>query len=161
MVEHSLVISKVMDIGLNRINNHPDIDIDEIFKTAANGEERTVKIVIYKDPEDGENPTKTVFKDNTKIIWQQGLAHKDGMIVKFNSGTPTVIYKITVSAWFRLIAQQNTFTDLYWSDKLDASGQYFYRDLVVWNKFWQKYKDVVKLSTLEKLLVKDKKPEVY
>jgi hypothetical protein len=159
LLSYNKVIDKVMNIGLNRINNDPNMNVLELFKRASDNENRTVKIIIYDDPSDKEHP-KDVFKDSRRILWSQGLAHKDGQIIKIDVAPYTVIYKITVSAWYRLIAQQNTFKDLYWSDKFDAEGDYFFRDLVVWNKFWEKYKNVVKLSSLEKIMLRDNKEDM-
>lgn len=156
MHEYSKVIDKVMQIGLERINNNPQMDIKKLFRIAANGEERTVKIVVYRDADNGAE-SKDQFENSSQILWTQGLAHKNGKIVRINQPPYTVTYKITVSAWFRLIAQQNTFRDLYWSDKFSAEGEWMFRDLVVWDKFWNMYKDVVKLNSLEKLFLKDKK----
>jgi len=160
MLEYSVVIEKVMNIGLDRINNNPEMKITELFKEATGGELRTVHIIVYDDPDNGSRP-KAVFKDDGKILWHQGLAHRDGKIAKVSSPNYTVTYKITLSAWFRLISQQNTFRDLYWSDMFDAEGQYFFRDIVVWNRFWEQYKDVVKLSRLEKLMLVQKEEFAY
>lgn len=137
------------------------MDINTLFRKAADGEDRSVKILVYDDPDVSLKETpKIVFQDNSRIIWGQGLAVRDGKIVKFDVLNPTVTYKVTVSAWYRLIAQQNTFTDLYWTDRIDASGEYFLRDIVVWNKFWEQYKDVVKLNIIDKALLKDKEEDI-
>jgi hypothetical protein len=144
-----------MSVGLDRINTNPEMDIDSLFREATRGDERTVRIIIYDDPENGGRP-RDVFNNSTKILWSQGLAHENGKIIKINRPPYTVTYKLTVSAWFRLIAQQNTFKDLYWSDQFTADGEWFFRDMVVWNKFWERYKDVVKLNSLDKLLLRQK-----
>jgi hypothetical protein len=140
MVDYFNLIDKVMDIGLDKINNS-GMNIDELFRKAANGEERTVELVVYDD------------KDKDKILWHRCLAHNNNKLVKVQILRPTVTYKVSISAWYRLISQQNTFTDLYWSDQFEASGDYFLRDIIVWKKFWAIYKDYVHLSFFEKQLL--------
>ena len=144
-----------MDIGLDKINNNADMNVDELFKKYTKGDERTVKIIVYDDPDDGQRP-REVFEFNEKILWSQGLAHRNGKIVKISLPEYTVIYKMTISAWFKLISQENTFRDLIWSDKIDTTGQWFFRDIVVWDKFWNTYKDIIKLNFIEKLLLRRK-----
>jgi hypothetical protein len=155
LLAYNAIIDKVMDIGLHRINDNPEMNIDELFKQATGGDERSVHIIVYNDPENGYKP-KSVFKNPEFIIWKQGLAHKDHKIVKVNLPKYTVTYKITLSAWYRLISQQNTFKDLYWSDMFDAEGDYFFRDLVIWGRFWEQYKDVVHLNKFEKTILRQK-----
>ncbi|MHB8153600.1 MAG: hypothetical protein ACYDG3_11150 [Bacillati bacterium] len=144
MLNYNTIINKVMDIGLGKINNNPSMNIDALFREAANGEERTVRIIVYQDG------------DKSEILWDACLGHKEHKIVKVSTHKPTVTYYIAVSAWYRLIAQQNTFTDLYWSDKFDADGDYFFRDIVVWKKFWEQYRDVIKLTAIERMLTEQR-----
>lgn len=142
MSEYGIVISKIMDIGLNKINANEKMDIAELFDKATNGENRTVQIVVHEDD------------DKKDILWSSGLAVKDGKILKVILPKYTVTYKIPLSGWYRLIRKDNTFTDLYWSGLLDAEGDYFYRDIIVWKKFWDAYADTVVLSYLEKKILK-------
>lgn len=144
MLNYTILIDKVMNLGLDKINSNKEMNIDDLFKRAADGEERTVRIIIYQD------------NDKSHILWNGCLAHKNNQIVKIKTNNPTVTYLIAVSAWYRLVAQQNTFVDLYWSDKFDAEGDYFFRDIVVWKKFWQMYKDVIKLSFFERMMTEQK-----
>jgi hypothetical protein len=142
--DYGRVIKTVMDLGLRKINNTEDFDIDELFRKATNGDNRTVKIIIHDDKD----------KDNT--LWSSGLCVKEGKILPIVLPKYTVTYKISLSSWYRLVTKQNTFTDLFWSGKLDAEGEFFARDIAVWKKFWDAYADNVVLSYLEKKILRPK-----
>jgi hypothetical protein len=152
-------IEAVMELGLKRINDSPQIDVDKLFRRAADGEERTVKLMIFEDPSSNESG-RTVFSRPDKVIWQQGLAHRDHKIIKIALETEdayTVRYKLTASAWYRLITQQNTMRDLFWSNLQDAEGDFFVRDFIVWSKFWAEYAPILKLNAIERAIMKDRR----
>jgi hypothetical protein len=152
-------IQMVMELGLKRINDNPQIDVDKLFRRAANGEERTVLLKIYEDPASNESG-RTVFCREDKVVWSQGLAHRDHQIIRIQLPKETdytVRYKLTASAWYRLITQQNTMRDLFWSNLQDAEGDFFVRDFIVWAKFWSEYAPMLKLNAVQRALMKDRK----
>jgi hypothetical protein len=140
----SALIGKVMQIGIDTVNN--ELDISNIFKLEAQGEDRTVEFSIYEDA--GAN------QELTSLLYQQGYHVINGRIESVTLQNYTVRYKLGESTWMSLITQRRTFRQLQWYGEMEAEGDYTLRDFIIWSRFFEIYGEKVKIPFLAKAMLK-------
>jgi hypothetical protein len=138
------LIAKVMQIGIDTVNN--ELDVENIFRLEAQGEDRTVEFLIYEDA--------GVNQELTSLLFQQGYHVINGMIEPVTLSSYTVRYKLGESTWMSLITQRRTFRQLQWYGEMEAEGDYTLRDFMIWSHFFEVYGDQVKVPFLAKAMLR-------
>lgn len=144
--DQSIIITKVMSMGIDTINN--ELDVAAIFRQEAEGEDRTVEFLIYEDGQRSD--------ERGRLLFQQGYHVKDGKINPVSLKEYTVKYILGESTWISLITQRRSFRQLFWYGQLDVEGDYVVRDFMIWSKFFEVYGEKVKLPFIAKVALRPK-----
>jgi hypothetical protein len=133
--EQSKLIAKLMQMGVDTMNN--ELDVEGILRKEAEGEDRTVKFLIFADNER--------FIDSGRLLFSQGYHVVAGKITPVNLAGYTVTYKLNESTWISLITQRRSFRQLYWYGEMEAEGDYVLRDFMIWSRFFEQYGEKIKV----------------
>jgi hypothetical protein len=143
----SKFIAKVMQMGVDTINN--ELDVGSIFKKEAEGEDRTVKFIIYQDGD-----VVGQLKDK---LFEQGYHVNKGRIDPVTLDSYTVTYKLGESTWISLITQRRQFRQLFWYGEMEAEGDYVLRDFMIWSHFFEQYSTKLKIPFMARTLLRPEK----
>lgn len=139
MIDKSGVIRLVMRKGIETINNDKEFNVKKTFTEYTQGDiNRTTRIIIHED----DNPTR--------LLYDAGLGFDGDKIIEINKISYTVTYKFNVSTWLYLVRQDYEFRELFFLGRFTIEGESFFRDYAVWDKFWRRYHDIVKLNFFQK-----------